>query len=222
MTALSIEINPLQMAEVKLMLGAWEKAGDRVIQQAVNRTLAGVRTDTTNEVAKVITPTKKKIRETITVNKMTAGDGNASVKCKGGPLNLINFKARQTQKGVTVQVKQSSSRSLIKHAYIATMKNGNKLVMMRKYDGPRKPLRKSGGSWQSAGRSGGQAFQDGGYGWYAKLPKKYRFPAKALPSLAIPDVMGHPPTMNEILRLGDIRLSKNLNDRLNYELSKMR
>lgn len=202
MTALNLEMDKGDIAKVKLMLGALSKAGDRVIQQAVNRTLTGVRTDTTNEVAKVITPTKKKIRGTVTVNKMTAGDGNAFVKCKGGPLNLIHFKARQTQKGVTVQVKKSGGRSLIKHAYIATMKNGERLVMWRKYDGARTKWRKG--------------FQ------YGKLPKKYQFPVKALTSMAIPDVMGHKPTMNEILRLGGIRLKKNLNDRLNYEMSKLK
>jgi len=222
MTALSIKLDPMDIAKVKLILGAFENAGDTVIKQAVNKTLTGVRTDVTNEVAKVITPTKTKIRATVTVNKMTAGDGNAFVKCVGGPLNLINFKARQTKNGVTVQVKKSAGRKLVKHAYITTMKNGNKLVMMRQYDGPRKSLRKSGGSWGAAGRSGGQSFNEGGYGWYAKLPKKYRFPAKSLMSLSIPDVMGHTPTMNEILRLADIRLKKNLNARLNYELSKLK
>lgn len=222
MTELSVKLDPMDIAKVKFMLGALSKSGDLVIKQAVNQTLTGVRTDVTNEVSKVITPTKTKIRSTITVNKMTAGDGNAFVKCIGGPLNLINFKARQTQKGVTVQVKKSGGRKLVKHAYITTMKNGNKLVMMRKYDGPRKSLRKSGGSWGAAGRSGGQSFNKGGYGWYAKLPKKYRFPAKSLMSLSIPDVMGHKPTMNEILRLADIRLKKNLDGRLKYELSKLK
>jgi len=189
MTSLKLEMDPGDIAKVRLMLGALSKSGDTVIKQAVNKTLTGVRTDTTNEVSKVITPTKTKIRSTITVNKMSAGDGNAFVKCKGGPLNLINFKARQTKKGVTVQVLKSGGRSLLKHAFIQTMKNGAKLVMWRK-------------------RVNGKMVA--------------RYPIKALTSMAIPDVMGHKPTMDEILSLADIRLKKNLNDRLDYELSKLK
>ncbi len=203
MTALSVKMDQGDIAKVKLMLGVLNPAVGRVIQQSINRTLAGVRTDATNEVSNVITPTKTKIRGTITVNKMTVSGGNAFVKCTGGPLNLINFKANPTNKGVTVQVKKSGGRSLIKHAYIATMKNGQKLVMWRKYEGTR-------ANWDKPNKKK-----------YGAFPKKYRFPGKALTSMAIPDVMGHGPTMAEILRLGGDRLKKNLNDRLNYELSKM-
>jgi hypothetical protein len=172
-----------------------------VIQQSVNRTLTGVRTDATNEVANVITPTKTAIRKTMTVKKMTQADGTAYVRCMGAPLNLIEFRARQTQKGVTVQVLKTSPRTLLKHAFIATMKSGKKLVIWRQYEGPRRP-------WDK-------------HVPYGKLPKKYRLPVEGLTSLAIPDVMGHEPTMNKILDLGDNRLQKNLKDRLNYEVSKL-
>ncbi|EFK11236.1 conserved hypothetical protein [delta proteobacterium NaphS2] len=154
----------------------------------------------------MITPTKKKIRSTMTVKKMTAADGNAFVKCTGGPLNLINFKARPTNKGVTVQVKKNSARELIKHAYIAKTKTGTELVFWRKqkeFVGIAK--------WDKTNKRK-----------YGTFPKKYRFPAKALTSLAIPEVMGHGPTMAEILRLGGDRLKKNLDDRLKYELSKLK
>ncbi len=188
MTQLAIEMDQSEIAKVRLMLGAISPMADRVIQQSVNRTLTGVRTDSTNEVAKVITPTKTSIRKTISVSRMMTSGGIAAVKCTGGPLNLINFKARQTKKGVTVQVLKSGGRSLIKHAFIQTMKNGKKLVMWR--------VTKNG----------------------RMVP---RYPIRALPSFRVPDVMGYPKTMKEILRLGGERLTKNLNDRLNYELSKI-
>ena len=202
MPSLSIQVDPGEIAKVRLMLGALSTTGDKVIQQAVNRTLSGVRTDATNEMAKVITPTKTKIRSTITTKNMTAKDGNAFVKCQGGPLNLIEFSARQTKKGVTVQVKKTEPRSLLKHAYIATMKSGKKLVMWRKYEGARKPVKPTAA--------------------YAKMQRKYRFPVEGLWSLAIPEVMGHKPTMDRVLDLGGDRLKKNLNDRLNYELGKLK
>ena len=86
------------------------------------------------------------------------------------------------------------------------MKNGTKLVVWRKdkkYVGIAK--------WDKANKRK-----------YGTFPKKYRFPVKALSSLAIPEVMGHEPTMREILRLGGVRLKKNLDSRLNYELKKLK
>lgn len=202
MTAINLKIDDSQLADVNRMLVGMQGAIQKVIQQSVNRTLTGVRTDATNEVANVITPSKTAIRKTMTVKNMTSADGNAYVRCAGGPLNLIEFKARQTQKGVTVQVLKSSSRTTLKHAFIATMKSGKELVIWRKYSGPRKPWNKRVS--------------------YARLPKAYRLPVKGLTSLAIPDVMGYPSTMDKILQLGGERLHKNLEDRLNYELSKLK
>lgn len=206
MTSLSINIDPGQLAKVKFMLAGIEKSQGKVVQQAVNRTLSGVRTDATNEISNVITPTKTRIRSAITINQMTSKDGFAAVKCTGGPLNLIHFKARPTNKGVTVQVKKNSARELIKHAYIARTKSGIELVFWRKqkeFVGIAK--------WDKTNK-----------GKYGTFPKKYRLPSKALTSLAIPEAMGHEPTMKEILRLGGIRLRKNLEDRLSYELKRLR
>lgn len=203
MTELSVQVDPGDIAKVKLMVGALGKASGKVIQQSVNRTLTGVRTDSTNEVAKVITPTKKAIRSSMTINKMTAKDGRASVDCKGKPLNLIHFKARQTNKGVTIQVLKKSGRKLVPHAFKTKLLN--ELVAIRMYKGHRRPWKRT--------------FP------YGKLPKDYRFPGghlKFLTTLAIPDVMGHDPTMNKIIRLADVRLKKNLNTRLNYEIGKLR
>lgn len=207
MTSLSVSIKKADLANVHSMLSGVQKSIRPVIQQSVNRTLTGVRTDSTNEVSKVITPTKKIIRKTMTVQKMTAKDGNAIFKCKGKPLNLIYFKARQTKKGVTVQVLKSGSRSLIRHAFKTKIKND--LVAIRQYKGERRKWVKKGGSHK----------------WYGILPDKYRFPnqhLKFLTSMAVPDVLGHAPTINEVLRLCDGRLTKNLNARLDYEMSKLK
>lgn len=207
MTQLTVSLNESDFKNVHSMLRGVEKSIGTVIQQSVNRTLTGVRTDSTNEVSKVITPTKKAIRKSMTFQRMTAKDGNAIFKCRGKPLNLIHFKARETMKGVTVQVLKSGGRKLIPHAF--KTKIINELVAVRQYKGPRKKRIKRGGSFK----------------WYGILPNKYRFPnkhLKFLTSLAIPDVLGHKPTIDEVLRLCDVRLSKNLNARLNYELSKLK
>lgn len=212
MTApLSVRVNQKDIADVKRLLSGVGVAVPKVTQMAVNKTLTGVRTDATNEVSKVITPTKTTIRKTIAVHKMMKGNVNAKVICKGKPLNLIHFKARPTKKGVTVQVLKSEPRSLIKHAF--KTKIVNNLVAIRryggKYGGSRRPRKKKGGS----------------YKWYGTLPKDYRFPnehLKFLTTLSIPEVLGYPPTIKKVMDLAGPRLEKELDRALNYELSKLK
>ena len=221
MTELNLKLGAGDIANVKLMLGALSKSTGTVIQQAVNRTLTGVRTDATNVISSVITPTKATIRKTMTVKKMTASDGNAFVKCSGKPLNLIHFKARQTQKGVTVQILKNSGRALIHHAFKMKYNNPKEgvteLVVRREPDNI--PYRTK------------RVMKGGTYKWYRHLPKEnvrgkgtpnYRGPLEYLYSMSVPDVMDWDPHMSEILRLGKARLKKQLDIRLNYELSKLK
>ncbi|MBW2342508.1 MAG: phage tail protein [Deltaproteobacteria bacterium] len=204
---LRVEVNQQDLYDVRSLLDGLSDAVPKVTRMAVNKTLTGVRTDATNEVSKVITPTKTRIRASISVKKMTTADDSAYVRCKGKQMPLIHFKARQTKKGVTVQVLKKGSRSLIKHAFIDDMRSGHKGVFVRtEWGGVRQPLRKS---------------QDS-YAWYGVLPHKYRLPIKQLFSFAVPDVLGHPPTIKAVLDLAGPRLKKEMDRALNYEISKLR
>ena len=209
--ALRIEVNQQDLHNVRTLLAGIGHAVPRITRMAVNRTLAGVKTDATNEVAKVITPKKAEIRKTISVKKYEfRGDDSAYVRCKGRRMALIHFKARPTKKGVTVQVLKSEPRSLIKHAFIATMKSGHKGVFWRKeWGGKRGSVR--------PGRKFGPEFTD-----YGSLPGKYRIPISERFSFAVPEVLGHPPTIKAVLDLAGPRLKKNMEHALNYELSKLR
>jgi len=208
---LRVEVNQQDLYNVRTLLHGLTDAVPKITRMAVNKTLAGVRTDATNEVSKVITPTKTKIRKTINLHKITAGNATGKVVCKGKPLNLYAFKARKTKKGVTIQVLKSEPRSLIKHAFITKIKNN--LVAIRryggKYGGSRRPWKKKGGN----------------YKWYGTLPKDYRFPnehLKFLTTLSIPEVLGHPPTIRSVLDLAGPRLKKQMDAALNYEISKLK
>ena len=210
-SSFSVYLNWADFQNVKRKLAGVKGAAPKVIQMAVNRTMTGVRTDIVNEVSSVITPPKKRIRETIKIEKMTRSRERGVVTCKGEPIELVHFKARETNKGVTVQVLKKSSRSLIKHAFKATMKSGHVGVFWRKeWGGTRRP-------WK------GKKFP------YGKLPgkkggrlTKYRGPIEKLFSLSVPQVLGNPPTMDIVLKSAKARLKKNLDQALNYELSKLR
>lgn len=200
---LRVEVNQADLYNVKTLLHGLSNAVPKITRMAVNKTLAGVRTDAVNEVSKVITPTKTKIRASISVKKMGSANDSAYVRCAGRRMALIHFKARQTKKGVTVQVLKKEPRSLIKHAFIMTMKSGHKGVFWRKdWGGTRQPVR--------PGRK------------YGVLPKMYRLPMSERFSLAVPEVLGHPPTIKAVLDLAGPRLKKNMDQALNYEVSKLR
>lgn len=204
---LSITIDQSELNKIKTMLSGIKYAVPKVTQMAVNRTLAGVRTDATNEVAKVIALKKNIIRNTITVMKMGRNNSAAWVKCGGKRLPLMLFSARELKsgKGVTVKVLTSSGRSLIKHAFITEMKTGHKGVF-----------------WRKKGRGWNRSNIKRPKNQYAKMPKKYRLPMEERFSFSIPEVMGNTPTMNEIMRLAEIRLKKEVDRALNYELSKLK
>ncbi|EFK10173.1 conserved hypothetical protein [delta proteobacterium NaphS2] len=205
---MTIEKSDIQ--EIKRTLKGIQDAVPKVTQMAVNKTLSGVRTDTTNEVAKVVALKKKTIRATITVKKLGRNNAAAYVRCTGKRVPLMAFGARELKsgKGVSVKVLKAEGRKIVKHAFIAKMpnpknpSNRHEGVFWRKYDGPRKPWNKK--------------FP------YSKMPKQYRLPIMELFSFAIPDVMGNEPTMAEIERLAGIRLKKEVDRALNYELSKLK
>jgi len=204
---LFIHVDQNDLNQIKTMLSGIKNAVPRVTQRAVNRTLTGVRTDSTNEVAKVVALKKKVIRVSIKVTKLGRNGGAAYVRCHGKRLPLMAFGARELKsgKGVTVKVLKNSPRSLIKHAFITKMKSGHEGVFWRK--------NVHGWKRSNIKRPKKQ---------YAKMPKKYRLPMEELFSFAVPDVMGHGPTMAEIMRLAGIRLKKEVDQALNYELSKLK
>ncbi len=201
---LYVTINQSDLNEVKRILKGLKEAVPKVTRMAVNKTLTGVRTDATNEVAEVVALKKKIIRDTITVTKLGRHSSAAYVRCRGKRLPLMVFGARQLKsgKGVSVKVLKTEGRKIIKHAFIAKMSTGHEGVFWRKYKGPRAPWKKQ--------------FP------YARLPKQYRLPINELFSFAVPDVMGHGPAMAEIMRLAGIRLKKEVDRAINYELSKLK
>lgn len=185
------------------MLGDMAKFAPHVIARAANKTMTGIRTDTTNEIAKEITTKKKTIRDTITVLKMSPKTLTGFVRSKGRPLNLIHFKARETKKGVTLQVYKKDPRKLIEHAFVIKGLSGEKKVYWRKK-----------GEWEHTGRGKKPGVK------YGALPFHYRFPVQLLSGPRIPDVMAKERILKSILSKADERIEKNLDHEVTRELKK--
>lgn len=105
--------------------------------RAINATIAQAKTLMSREIRKEYVLSAAKVNDALRVNKAFAKDGlfnlEASLESpskKGRSLNLINFAARQTDKGVSFKIRRDGGRKLIKGAFISTI-NGGTAVFKR-------------------------------------------------------------------------------------------
>jgi len=202
-SGISIELNQADMLRVNVMLAGVKNGAATVIMRAVNKTLAGVRTDTVAEIRKGVNVTAKAVRDTITLHKAGKADLRARVESRQDyGTSLAAFGARQTTKGVTVQVLRRSGRKLVRHAFINRKPGGN-VVFWRK----------------GKERVGTAPFRRGFP--YGRLPRPYRLPIEKLWGPAVPALMKHRPTFDAIEASAKVRLDKNFAHELEYLLSRL-
>ena len=103
--------------------------------RAVNKTLPGVRTDFTKAIRGEIRLTAADVRGVIDILKAhverTKGEG--AIRLRGKRLSLMKFRPKptQTKAGVKAGVKTVGRKTLLKHAFIATMQSGHEGVFWR-------------------------------------------------------------------------------------------
>lgn len=103
--------------------------------RALNRTASSVRTVTVRGVAKAMGTRQKNVRSRVKVLKATTGgEPAARISYKGKGLNMVEFRARQTKRGVSAA--PWGSRKLFRHAFITEI-NGARIVMVRRKYGER-------------------------------------------------------------------------------------
>ena len=148
---------------------------------------------------------KQNIFKTFSLRKASISNLSARVRCVGKPESLIKFDNTQRKSGISVKVLKSSKRTVLEHAFYATMNDRTdgkaKGISERKYKGQRGSTKKNVA--------------------YSKLPKQYRLPVERLTGPRVTDIMGKPSVMKKIEDQANARLHKNINSQLNYELSKL-
>lgn len=200
---IEIKTNPADMARVRRLLDEMKSSVPKVVSRALNKTLTGVKTDASAEIRTIITAKKAAVDATFSIGKATPQHLSAVIVSRGKPLPLIDFGARQTVQGVSVQVKKTSPRTVVSGAFIRTMRSGHKGVFWREWHAaPRKPVNKNLA--------------------YAKLPKRFRLPMAERFGPRVPDILSNEPVIAAVLRKADDRLHKNLEHETDYELSRMR
>ncbi len=191
-----------------------------VLMRSMNNTMQGVRTDVSSEIRAIITTGKSDVDKSIGITKANKETLSGAVVISGRLLPLLDFGARQTQKGVSVQIRKDHKRAVLSGAFIATMKSGHKGVFWREYH---KKGQRLGKTEQRISRSG-YIFntKTGRYFPARALPREYRLPIHELFGPRVPDYLGDEgPVMDTVLAKAEDRLDKNIEHELNYELSKL-
>lgn len=200
-----IKINEAQLAEVRVLLGEIPNMVERVQMRALNKTVAGVRTDISTALRAVVNARKSKVDEQIKVVKATMATNYAVVSVKGGTLPLSEYSPTQKPAGVSAKVYKQKPRVLYQGAFIAVMKSGHKGVFKR--TGP--------------GRT-----HVGHYvriQWPKIFPGKHpaRFPIKEMYGPRLASILEIPGVMNPVLENSSVRLANNVKHEMEYELGKL-
>jgi hypothetical protein len=102
----------------------------KAVVRALNKTAVQARTAASQEVRAAGYNIKSSaIKSSFSTTRATRGNLVVVLKSTGRPVALINYGARQGKNGVSVQVK--AGRSVLRHAFIATMPNGHRGVFER-------------------------------------------------------------------------------------------
>ena len=213
---MEIQIDENQLRDVQTMMTGIKDGYPKVLTRAVNKTLTGVRTDAKKEIAKDLNLTQKRIADDFQIRKMSFSRLTGQIDSVGKPVGLASFiGTKQKTKGVSVKVKKTGTRSIIKHTFLANVRGkkeaGDKEhVFYRLYTGPRAKHR--------------PGFP------YSMMPEKYRYPNAPRGSGSnlerktgprVQDIYASDKVMKPVLAMADDRLAANLEHELNRELSKL-
>lgn len=110
---------------------------DKATVRSLNKVAAQVKTNAARGIKSAGYNLKvSDIKKALEIVRATPSKLSAKVVASGKPIPLINYGAKQTAKGVSVQVLYG--RKVISHAFIATMPSGHKGVFMKAGSGHKK------------------------------------------------------------------------------------
>lgn len=196
-----VTVDRNQLLAAQLMLTGVRNGLPKVQARAVNKALAKSLTASSKEIGATVNLKAARIKKDFTQVKANYSDPGGKLICKGDPVGLINYAARQVKDGVSVQVLKSKPRTILKHAYIATYR-GTQHVFWRAYDGPRAPFNPKMK--------------------YGALPMKYKKPVERLTGPRIPDIFDRNEVMTIVLDVAADSYQQNFEHELERELERLR
>lgn len=143
----SINVKWDRSAMKALETGPLTGALKRALRKAGSTALRDMRSEASKRIRARKRIKSSYISRALSLSRPSGGDINSmkwAVLVSGEPVPLIAYPVRQTKKGVSVEVNRGK-RTLLKGAFIATMKNGHKGVF-RRLGKTRLPIRELLGS----------------------------------------------------------------------------
>ena len=131
-----LDIDPVLRSLDRLGIQLAEKA----ITRSLNKTINSVKTDASRKVREELTLLDKDVKRDLAVRRARRGGLEAAVVVSVRATGLIKFRARQTARGTTVQVKRKGGRQRLPHAFIAKMPSGHRGVFTRRKGVSRLPI----------------------------------------------------------------------------------
>lgn len=210
---ISINVSEADLNRTIWALRNIEGGAAKAIMRSVNKALTGVKTDMARETARELNLTQKRIKKDIDITPARATTLSGRVTSEGRPVNLEQFKAKQKKKGVSVKVKKSGGRKMIKHAFIflglaGKKRKRNRLVGWREKTGENAHLIGTKKPKQNMK--------------YSKLPDQYRLPIETLYGPRIQDITGKPSIIKIIEEKAGERLQKELSHQTQRLLDKQK
>jgi len=131
-TAISVEVDPRQLAALERMLGGVRGGLPRVAARAVNKVARGARTRVVRAVAGRVAVKQGELRRrNVTLKTANYKHLSAHLRISGARIPVIRFGARQTRRGVSYRIEKRGSRRKVRRAFIATMRSGHRGVFTR-------------------------------------------------------------------------------------------
>lgn len=127
---IEIKYDDAKLKQLERTLAGIPRALPRVMSRALNRTATSARTQVARQLSQRTGLGVSAVRKQIKMSKASYSNWRSTILISSKRMPLIEFKAKQTRKGVTYR--REGSRILIRHAFLTTMPSGHRGVFKRK------------------------------------------------------------------------------------------
>lgn len=215
MAGFTVQLDQAKLQEITELLAYIGENSNKALCRAINKSLAGAKTDSAKEIYQVLNLTQKRIKENMQVKRATYSDLNAKLWSTGESIPLIDYGATGVKSGgITVKIKKNQGKKAIRGAFVARMKSGHLGVFWRtEGPGSHRPSAEIG-----AGTPIGQIGAETYYSFPGLWPKERRLPILELKGTKVEDVFGD--SLDSIQNKVSDRFNKNLDHEVSYLIRK--
>lgn len=158
---MKIELDKEAHEKLVKLLDFVGKKANNVLCRTVNATLMNCKTQTSKKIGEHVNLKARVIKEHFWVTRATLSSLHSGIEVSGQRIPLhrssgANYGAKQTEGGVTFQVRYDKGKETFRHAFIRTMRSGHIGVFMRKEPGGRAIREVYGPSIPKALETGGR------------------------------------------------------------------